>query len=178
MFWLSFLRPLGGAGLPSLWEPLKEQVHRVVWDTKPRCPLSPCGSDWVGKVCRRRQAGARSLEQEESAREADSQALHSFTGPLQLSSVPALEIPWRHFTCWYLRLLLQLQRLSAAPVPVSNYCPCSFRARHIPAECLLEMATHSSILAWRISWTGDAGGLPSMGQRVGHNWVTNTDTMH
>ena len=25
------------------------------------------------------------------------------------------------------------------------------------------MATHSSILAWRISWTGEAGGLQSMG---------------
>ena len=26
-----------------------------------------------------------------------------------------------------------------------------------------EMATHSSILAWRISGTGEPGGLPSMG---------------
>ena len=26
-----------------------------------------------------------------------------------------------------------------------------------------EMATHSSILAWRISGTGETGGLPSMG---------------
>ena len=34
-----------------------------------------------------------------------------------------------------------------------------------------EMATHSSILAWRISWTQDSGGLQSTGsQRVGHNW--------
>ena len=33
-----------------------------------------------------------------------------------------------------------------------------------------EMATHSSILAWKISWTEDPGGLQSMGsQRVGHN---------
>ena len=32
-----------------------------------------------------------------------------------------------------------------------------------------EMATHSSILAWKISWTEEAGGLQSMGlQRVGH----------
>ena len=30
-----------------------------------------------------------------------------------------------------------------------------------------EMATHSSILAWRIPWTGEPGGLQSMGlQRV------------
>ena len=32
------------------------------------------------------------------------------------------------------------------------------------------MATHSSILAWRISWTEDPGGLQSLGsQRVRHN---------
>ena len=33
-----------------------------------------------------------------------------------------------------------------------------------------EMATHSSVLAWRIPWTGEPGGLPSMGSpRVGHD---------
>ena len=33
-----------------------------------------------------------------------------------------------------------------------------------------EMATHSSILAWRIPWTEERGGLQSLGsQRVGHN---------
>ena len=38
-----------------------------------------------------------------------------------------------------------------------------------------EMATHSSILAWRIPWTEEPGGLPSTGSwRVGHNWVTVT----
>ena len=32
-----------------------------------------------------------------------------------------------------------------------------------------EMATHSSILAWRISWTEEPGGVQSMGlQRIGH----------
>ena len=32
------------------------------------------------------------------------------------------------------------------------------------------VATHSSILAWRIPWTEEPGGLVSMGsQRVGHN---------
>ena len=36
-----------------------------------------------------------------------------------------------------------------------------------------EMAMHSRILAWRIPWTKEPGGLQSMGsQRVGHNWVT------
>ena len=32
------------------------------------------------------------------------------------------------------------------------------------------MATHSGVLAWRISGTGEPGGLPSMGShRVGHD---------
>ena len=32
-----------------------------------------------------------------------------------------------------------------------------------------EMATHSSVLAWRIPWTEKPGGLQSMGsQRIGH----------
>ena len=37
------------------------------------------------------------------------------------------------------------------------------------------MATHSSILAWKISWTDKPGGLHPMGsQRIGHNRATNT----
>ena len=33
------------------------------------------------------------------------------------------------------------------------------------------MATHSSVLAWRIPGTGEPGGLLSMGlHRVGHDW--------
>ena len=36
-----------------------------------------------------------------------------------------------------------------------------------------EMATHSSILAWRIPWTKKLGGLQSTGsQRIGHDWAT------
>ena len=37
------------------------------------------------------------------------------------------------------------------------------------------METHSSILAWRIPWTEEPGGLQSTGsQRVRHYWATNT----
>ena len=39
------------------------------------------------------------------------------------------------------------------------------------------MATHSSILAWRIPWTELLGELQSaQSQRLGHNWVTNINT--
>ena len=38
------------------------------------------------------------------------------------------------------------------------------------------MANQSSILAWRIPWTEEPGGLQSMGtQAVGHDWVTNIE---
>ena len=42
------------------------------------------------------------------------------------------------------------------------------------------MATHSSILAWKMPWTEESGRLQSVGlQRVGHNWVINTlSTLH
>ena len=52
----------------------------------------------------------------------------------------------------------------------------SERERYIQNKiyCMLthicEMATHSSVLAWRIPGTGEPGGLPSMGShRVGHD---------
>ena len=44
--------------------------------------------------------------------------------------------------------------------------------RSLSQEDLLEkrMATHSSILAWRIPWTEQPGGLQSMGsEKVGHD---------
>ena len=53
------------------------------------------------------------------------------------------------------------------------------RVRSLGQEDPLEkgMATHSSILAWRIPWTEEPGGLQSTeSQRVGHNWTTNTFT--
>ena len=41
----------------------------------------------------------------------------------------------------------------------------------------LEKATHSSILAWRISWAEEPGRLQSIGShRVWHDWVTDTHT--
>ena len=39
------------------------------------------------------------------------------------------------------------------------------------------MATHSSVLAWRLSWTEDPGGLQSIGlQRVGYDLSNSTNT--
>jgi len=42
-----------------------------------------------------------------------------------------------------------------------------------------EMATHSSVLAWRIPGMGEPGGLPSMGlHRVGHGWSDLAAAVH
>ena len=49
------------------------------------------------------------------------------------------------------------------------------RVQSLGQEDILEkeMATHSSILAWKIPWTEKPGRLQSMGsQRVVHDWVT------
>ena len=49
--------------------------------------------------------------------------------------------------------------------------PVRFLGQEDPLE--KKMATYSSILAWRILWTEETGGLQFMGpQRVGHDWVT------
>ena len=48
------------------------------------------------------------------------------------------------------------------------------RVQSLSREGLMEkeMAPHSNILAWRIPWTEEPGGLQSKGsQRVGHNWA-------
>ena len=40
------------------------------------------------------------------------------------------------------------------------------------------MAPHSCILAWRIPWTEEPGGLQTMGSHgVGHDWVSNTQIL-
>ena len=51
---------------------------------------------------------------------------------------------------------------------------CTGEGNGNPLQCSClekEMATHSSVLAWRIPGMGEPGGLPSMGShRVGHDW--------
>ena len=58
------------------------------------------------------------------------------------------------------------QRLKSLPAMRETWV--SSLGRENPLE--KEMATHSSILAWRIPWVEKSGGLQSMGsQRVGHD---------
>ena len=53
---------------------------------------------------------------------------------------------------------------SSLESPLSTSPPVSFLSEHLPNYNVEEeMATHSSVLAWRIPGTGEPGGLPSMG---------------
>ena len=66
---------------------------------------------------------------------------------------------------------------SLLPFPLMHFIFFFFPLMHfkvIADICTLpmeeEMAPHSSVLAWRISGTGEPGGLPSVGShRVGHD---------
>ena len=58
-----------------------------------------------------------------------------------------------------------------------NVYPLQYSGLKNSMDCIVhgvkDMATHSSILAWKILWTEEPGSLQSMGsQRVGHDGVT------
>ena len=72
-----------------------------------------------------------------------------------------------------MRLLLQLESLaqSVKNLPAVQETWVRSLGQEDPLE--KEMATHSSILAWRIPWTEEPGGLQSIeSQGVGHHLVT------
>ena len=60
-------------------------------------------------------------------------------------------------------------RAAIPGVPKSRTQPSNFTVTFHVHALEKEMATHSSVLAWRIPGTGEPGGLPSMGlHRVKH----------
>ena len=68
-------------------------------------------------------------------------------------------IPARRFNLWATRVVRNQTWLSVFTL--------TFHLHALEKE----MATYSSVLAWRIPGTGEPGGLPSMGShRVGHDW--------
>ena len=73
-------------------------------------------------------------------------------------------------------LLILSQNIFPGGASCEPTCQCSRHETQIESldwEDLLEegMATHSSILAWRIPWREEPGRLHSIGsQRVGHDW--------
>ena len=79
------------------------------------------------------------------------------------------------FICVYVRASLVTQMVKNPPTMQEIW------VGSLGQEDPLEkgIATHCSILAWRIPWTEKLGWLQSMwSQRVGHNWATNAKTLH
>ena len=70
---------------------------------------------------------------------------------------------WVPFQLSFLRLLAQ----AVKNLPAMQETQVRSLGWEDPLE--KETATHSGILAWRIPWTEDPGGLQSMGRRVGHD---------
>jgi len=94
------------------------------------------------------------------------------------SSILAWRIPWTEETGRLQSMELErvgheTEQLTLSPSLVSFFflldSTISITFSHFHA-LEKEMATHSSVLAWRIPGTGEPGGLPSMGShRVGHD---------
>ena len=80
------------------------------------------------------------------------------------SSTLAWKIPWMEEP-GAIAMEAAVHGVAKSPTRLSDF---TFTSHfHVLEE---EMATHSSVLAWRIPGTGEPGGLPSMGShRVGHN---------
>ena len=75
-------------------------------------------------------------------------------------------LSWNHVTLIFLFALI-------APISFTWHASLSKRYLYILILALVEkeMATHSSVLAWRIPGIQEPGGLPSMeSHRVGHDW--------
>ena len=112
--------------------------------------VSNCASSWQhplqsGSSCRRLNCPSKSQELQSKLLEKPNSLQDS-----EENSAPNAETVW-------------------SPV-ASSSCSPNVTPSHPYGRAAIT-ATHSSILAWRISWTEESGGLQYIGlQRVGHNW--------
>ena len=100
-----------------------------------------------------------------------------FTGELEAQGTPSkLRIKFTCLSLWgvgnatdlYFTPPLVAQMVKNLPSMQETWVRCL--GQEDPQE--KKMATHSSILAWRIPWTEDPGSLQFMGLQVGHDWAT------
>ena len=90
-----------------------------------------------------------------------------------LNSFPRIKQSFLEFSPVLLKASLVAQTVNNLPAMQETWV--RSLSEEDPSE--EEIATHSSILGWRIPWTEEPGGLQSVGlQRVGHDWVTDTVT--
>ena len=146
-------------------------------------PGSPAGRGWNRIQVRPAMSGIRIMftwwnHQRETP----------FSCPHASGAQSVFPLKWGHPWCWLLAYPFRDFKKWASPWASLVAHP----VRNLPAvqeswvqslgqEDPLEkgMATHSSILAWRIPWTGKPGGLQSMGlQRVGHDWASEHFTLN
>ena len=86
-----------------------------------------------------------------------------------------------HLGSFYVLAIANSPGFSGGSQDKASACNAGGRVRDLCWEDPLEkeMATHSSILAWRIPWTEEPGGLQSTrSQRVGHDWATSHTHTH
>ena len=82
----------------------------------------------------------------------------------EVSSSPSGRAPWESWL-----LLQRRSHLQAVPISWKQWKQWQTLFSWAPKSLLV--ATHSSVLAWRIPWTEEPGGLQSMGSLgVGHDW--------
>ena len=71
----------------------------------------------------------------------------------------------------FLTIYITTEYWAGFPVLYNRFLLLIHFIHHISGVLEKEMATHSSVLAWRIPWTEKPGRLQSMGShRVGHDW--------
>ena len=96
--------------------------------------------------------------------------------PATHSTILVWEIPWTEEPGWLQSMKMQRDGNDSVTKHTHTiYCGSFIIFLWINTftnECILYiMATHSSVLAWRIPGTGEPGRLPSLGShRVGHDW--------
>ena len=79
-------------------------------------------------------------------------------------------------SCFYFYILTKGMMLCSLAFSIFVDIIIAYTLLNLGQEDSLEegMATHSSILAWKIPWTEEPGGLQSIGsQRARHDWATN-----
>ena len=91
---------------------------------------------------------------------------------------PSSELSWCRVVLANIKITCNLYSLRALLVAQTVKNPPAVQETQVPSlgkegPLKEEMVTHSSILAWRVPWVEEPGGLQSMGlPRMGHNWGT------
>ena len=103
-------------------------------------------------------------------------SLENLPGPSSSHSDEPLCDPKLLSACTYWMLEIFLVAQTVKNLPAVWETQVGSLGQEDPLE--KEMATHSSILAWKIPWTEEPSKLQSMGsQRVGHDWATSLHWM-